>query len=82
MYTLSLYVSVYFSHWISLLNLIPGGPASGYSKQQLQAPLRMKTAPTPGSKSYLGQPLVIFAKLKVCFFVHLPFMTRFKPLGI
>ena len=50
-----LYVSCVFSHGISLLILIPGGPASGYSKQQLQAPLRVKTAPTPGSKSYLGQ---------------------------
>ncbi len=52
MYTLSLYVSWYFSS--SARVLLPGGP-SGYSKQQLQAPLRVKTAPTPGSKSYLGQ---------------------------
>lgn len=29
--------------------LVEGGPSS-YSKQQLQAPLRVKTAPTPGSK--------------------------------
>eukprot|EP00435_Cladocopium_sp_Y103_P070217 s1005_g34.t2 len=30
--------------------LVEGGRAGGYSKQQLQAPLRVKTAPTPGSK--------------------------------
>ena len=39
---------------VSTPKTFPGG-RPGYSKQQLQAPLRVKTAPTPGSKSCSGQ---------------------------